>query len=321
MSFTIYWEKLDKRVAQSVQAQLNSFFAALEPRPAFLGKISVEDLDFGSVPPHLEIQDLTEPFPEFYLATEDDVATATTAATATAAATAAAAAAAVPDAYGGVDDSIAPPAGRLTPGRPLSRATVRSHLGARMDAIMRSGAMSPVPRVWSPAPPLPLLYQAPQAYSGHVSDRGSRPGSARALLPGEVAVERSEDDVQLLAKAEYRGDMTLVLRTELQLNYPAAQFVSLPVTMHITKIEFAAVAVVAYLRDRINFCFLEPDPPRTSLLDGFSIRTEIGDAGRHVLKNVEKLECFVTEQLRKAIDDELVFPSYHSFEMSAAADM
>ncbi|KAJ2685363.1 Mitochondrial distribution and morphology protein 12 [Coemansia spiralis] len=85
--------------------------------------------------------------------------------------------------------------------------------------------------------------------------------------------------------------------------------------MHITKIEFAAVAVVAYLSGRVNFCFLEPDPPCTSLLDGFAVRTEIGDAGRHVLKNVEKLESFIADQLRKAIDDEFVFPSYHSFEL------
>ncbi|KAI8317961.1 hypothetical protein GQ54DRAFT_300991, partial [Martensiomyces pterosporus] len=73
-----------------------------------------------------------------------------------------------------------------------------------------------------------------------------------------------------------------------------------------------------YMKDRINFCFLEPDPPRTSLLDGFSIRTEIGDQHRHVLKNVEKLEQFITEQLRKAIDDDFVFPCYHSFEMAGA---
>ncbi|KAJ2353868.1 hypothetical protein GGF43_003392, partial [Coemansia sp. RSA 2618] len=63
MSFTIYWEKLDKRVAQNVQAQLNAFFANLAQRPQFLGKISVEQLDFGSVPPNLEILDLTDPFP------------------------------------------------------------------------------------------------------------------------------------------------------------------------------------------------------------------------------------------------------------------
>ncbi|KAJ1666696.1 Mitochondrial distribution and morphology protein 12 [Coemansia sp. RSA 1813] len=207
MSFIINWEKLDKKVALSVQLQINQFFAGLDDRPSFLGDISVESLDFGSVAPNLEIVDLTEPFPEFYMATEED------------------------------EGDLQPP------------------------------------------------------------------------------LRASEDDMQLLAKVEYCGDMSIILKTELQLNYLTKQFVSLPVTLHITKIEFSALAVVAYLQDRVNFCFLEPLPPRTSLLDSFVIRTEIGDADHHVLKNVEKLEQFITEQLRKAIDEDFVFPSYHSFEI------
>ncbi|KAJ2824678.1 Mitochondrial distribution and morphology protein 12, partial [Coemansia erecta] len=275
MSFTIYWEKLDKRVAQNVQAQLNAFFANLAQRPQFLGEISVEQLDFGSVPPNLEILDLTDPFPEFYLATEDDASNANT----------------IPesiDDYSGIDDAIETvSAQERLPERPLSQATVRSYFGPRMDMLMGSGTMTPAPRVWGSVPP---LYQTPP----HIASR---------VLPGEVVVERSEDDIQLLANIEYHGDMTLILKTELQLNYPATQFASLPVTLHITKIQFSAVAVIAYLKDRINLCFMEPDLPRTSLLDSFAIRTEIGDADHHVLKNVEKLESFITEQLRKAIDD------------------
>ncbi|KAJ2655507.1 Mitochondrial distribution and morphology protein 12 [Coemansia sp. RSA 1200] len=218
MSFVIYWEKLDKKVAQSVQSQINQFFSSLDDRPSFLGDIRVESLDFGSVAPNLEIVDLTEPFPEFYMATEEEEE----------------------------DDD---------------------------------------------------------------DDEGA--GSSRG---SQLSPSASEDDMQLLAKVEYCGDMAIVLKTELQLNYLAQQFVSLPVTLHITKIEFSALAVLAYLQDRVNFCFLEPLPPRTSLLDDFAIRTEIGDADQHVLKNVEKLERFITEQLRRAIDEDFVFPSYHSFE-------
>ncbi|KAJ2006219.1 Mitochondrial distribution and morphology protein 12 [Coemansia thaxteri] len=233
MSFSIAWEKLDKKVALSVQAQLNAFFAALNPRPAFLGEITVDQLDFGSIPPLFEIIDLTEPFPEFYLATEDDV--------------------------------------------------------------ISSAAVTNFPRPTSPA-------------TQHSYLSGS-------LMPGEPLLEPGEDDMQLLAKVEYSGDMSLVLHTELQLNYPASQFASLPVTLHITRIEFSAIAAIAYLPGRINMCFLEPELPRSTLLQNFTIRTEVGDAQQHVLKNVEKLELFITEQLRQAIDDDLVFPSYHSFEI------
>ncbi|KAJ2762926.1 Mitochondrial distribution and morphology protein 12 [Coemansia sp. BCRC 34490] len=223
MSFVIYWEKLDKKVAQSVQSQINRFFSSLDDRPPFLGDIRVESLDFGSVAPNLEIVDLTEPFPEFYMATEEE------------------------EEDDDDDDAAA---------------------------------------------------------------SGSSGGGRGSQLPPSA----SEDDMQLLAKVEYCGDMAIVLKTELQLNYLAQQFVSLPVTLHITKIEFSALAVLAYLQDRVNLCFLEPLPPRTSLLDDFAIRTEIGDADQHVLKNVEKLERFITEQLRRAIDEDFVFPSYHSFE-------
>ncbi|PIA14184.1 hypothetical protein COEREDRAFT_82865 [Coemansia reversa NRRL 1564] len=322
MSFSIYWEKLDKRVAQSVQTQLNKFFADLKPRPSFLGEIVVEELDFGSVPPYLEIQDLTEPFPEFYLATDDENAEDCNKDS-----NGGNSVGASPLAhdllgsnhYSGVDD-IAELSGRLRQhgdeiGRPESQATVRScFLNPRMDVIARSGTMTPVPHVWGS---VQGLYQTPPPASQFMALPTAQLAEVGAqTIPGPVAVKRGEDDIQLRAKVEYCGDMTIVLRMELQLNYPATQFVSLPVKMTITKIEFAATLVVAYLGSRVNVCFLEPDPPqRPSLLDHFSIRTEIGDAGQHVLKNVEKLESFITEQLRNAIDDDFVFPSYHSFEL------
>ncbi|KAI9500399.1 Mitochondrial distribution and morphology protein 12 [Coemansia spiralis] len=284
MSFTIYWEKLDKKVAQSVQSQINLFFETLDDRPSFLGPISVESLDFGSVAPYLEITDLTEPYPEFYLATEEDANT-----------TSSVPASAKTQDYQGVDDDLESALSQL-PDRPLSQATVRSYFGTHMDNMLGSGALTPVPRIWTSRQ---LYHQQQQPI----------------VQAGQIAVERSEDDMQLLAKVSYCGDMSIMLKTELQLNYQATQFVSLPVTLHITKIEFSAFMVIAYLTNRINFCFLEPEPPRTSLLDSFSIRTEIGDSSHHVLKNVEKLECFITEQLRKAIDEDFVFPSYHSFEI------
>ncbi|KAJ1822038.1 Mitochondrial distribution and morphology protein 12 [Coemansia sp. RSA 2599] len=318
MSFTIYWEKFDKRVAQSVQAQLNSFFRNLDQRPEFLGEIAVDALDFGSVPPYLEIMDLTEPYPEFYLATEEDATTNNnTGGGHTVPPTPAAMAAGDTAAGRGrqvgeqdvftVDDDLESALSRV-PDRPASQATVRSYFGNPMDALLAgSGTQTPVPRIWTTAMGAARM----QRFRG----RAETPSEISRVLPGEVVVERSADDMQLLAKVEYSGDMSVVLRTELQLNYPATQFASLPVTLHITKIEFSAVAVVAYLKNRVNFCFLEPDVPRQSLLDSFSIRTEIGDAHHHVLKNVEKLELFITEQLRKVIDDEFVFPAYHSFEL------
>ncbi|KAJ1955216.1 Mitochondrial distribution and morphology protein 12 [Dipsacomyces acuminosporus] len=317
MSFVIHWEKLDKKVAQSVQQQLNSFFAKLEQKPKFLGEISVESLDFGSVPPYFEILDLTEPYPEFYMATEEDESNATPAPSLQQSSDGQQKGQQLDD-YSGVDDDVRSVLSML-PDRPMSSASAANFLNTRMP-MPGSGAMTPVPRIWNHQPIYPG--QTPSRLGAPVqrlsfSGYGNGAGSVASHELHEVAVERTEDDMQLLLRVEYCGDMSLVLKTELQLNYPATQFASLPVTLHITKIEFKALAVIAYMKDRINFCFLEPEPPQTSLLDSFSIRTEIGDEHRQVLKNVEKLELFITEQLRKAIDDDFVFPCYHSFEIAS----
>ncbi|KAJ1947088.1 Mitochondrial distribution and morphology protein 12 [Linderina pennispora] len=336
MSFTIHWEKLDKKVAQSIQQQLNSFFARLEKRPVFLGDITVEGLDFGSTPPDIEILDLTEPYPEFYMATEEeeeeedaereaDVAmqriqvmpasqTSSRMFQSQGLRGASTSVAAADSDYQDIDDDLESVLSGL-PDRPISQASIQQFLQPPMG-LLRTGSMTPGTRIWqSPSlysaqtmPRTPLQQQQQQRMSLGTSTFSS-------AMPHRISVERTDDDMQLLTKLEYKGDMSLVLSTELQLNYPASQFASLPVTMHITKIEFSALAVVAYLKGRINFCFLEPEPPRTSLLDNFCIRTEIGDQHHHVLKNVEKLELFITEQLRKAIDDDFVFPCYHSFEL------
>ncbi|CAG8792248.1 20951_t:CDS:2, partial [Racocetra persica] len=66
---------------------------------------------------------------------------------------------------------------------------------------------------------------------------------------------------------------------------------------------------------RVNFCFLAPKDPEESLLKDVQIESEIGDEEKQVLKNVGKLERFIVDQIRKLIDDDLVFPSYYSIEL------
>ncbi|POG74373.1 hypothetical protein GLOIN_2v1576559, partial [Rhizophagus irregularis DAOM 181602=DAOM 197198] len=36
-------------------------------KPSFIGDIEISEFDFGTVPPSIEIIDVTDPFPEFYL--------------------------------------------------------------------------------------------------------------------------------------------------------------------------------------------------------------------------------------------------------------
>lgn len=66
MSFEIFWDKLDSDMALSLQNYLNNFFKKTK-RPDFLGEVVFSNADFGEIPPEIEIVDICDPIPEFYL--------------------------------------------------------------------------------------------------------------------------------------------------------------------------------------------------------------------------------------------------------------
>ncbi|KAJ1914856.1 Mitochondrial distribution and morphology protein 12 [Mycoemilia scoparia] len=391
MSFQIYWEKLDKKVASDVQKKLNDFFAKLPKNSNIAGEIHVQDLDFGVIPPQIELVDITEPFPEFYLPTEDsedddnDSANGFNSRSYYSSApgtgrgdyhgyqldrasmsgyskgTSGRFDHEIMDSYSidqdqdadlGVDDTSED--GRMTT---ISSST-RNYSIPKSPLITREtfgnigygGAMTPhmrffgrgggngagvvrgdgglyIPVFGNGGSGLASPLQGPNRIFGGQNRLYSWPGiNSMQQSPTSTVmdkhnqknngyVEKTEEDIQFTLKLKYSGDMTATLATKIQLNYPADSFISLPVTLYITKIRFEATAVVAHLKDRINLCFLEPEESNTSILQDMKIRSEIGDNQTHVLKNVEKIETFIIDQLRHAIDNDFVFPSYSSIEL------
>lgn len=55
--------------------------------------------------------------------------------------------------------------------------------------------------------------------------------------------------------------------------------------------------------------------PGERILYNLNLETSVGQADKHVLKNVTKVERFVVSLVRKAIGDELVFPNFYSVEL------
>lgn len=153
--------------------------------------------------------------------------------------------------------------------------------------------------------------------------------------------ERRPEDFQIMCHAKYAGDVRLSLTAEILLDYPMPSFVGLPLKLNVTGITFDGVAVVAYIRKRMHFCFLsaedadallgseqsqgsqnpsEDGRPRSGgdqkrqggLLQEIRVESEIGrkEDGKQVLKNVGKVERFVLDQVRRIFEDELVYPSF-----------
>lgn len=231
----------------------------------------------------------------------------------------------------------------------------------------------PIDRSHSPVHSLPPNRRMQQTgQSPEHNDPSTRPSTATTLLthieyppdnphihqatPQKVADDPSYDvhtpsippgmhnaqptDMQVVARVKYSGDISLMLTAEILLDYPMPSFVGIPLKLSITGMTFDGVAIVAYIKKRMHFCFLDPedadtlvgdhvtpdvpsrDPtnrepskrpaPDEGLLKDIQIESEIGrqESGKQVLKNVGKVERFVLEQVRRIFEEEFVFPSF-----------
>ena len=57
----------------------------------------------------------------------------------------------------------------------------------------------------------------------------------------------------------------------------------------------------------------KPLPIGQRLLPTIYIESEIGQADKHVLKNVGRVERFIQDVIRKTVEEELVFPNFQTF--------
>ncbi|RIB19446.1 hypothetical protein C2G38_2141627 [Gigaspora rosea] len=260
MSFDIFWEKLDKDLANKVQDLLNEYFRNSNNKPSFIGDIEISDFCFGTIPPSIEIVNITDPFLEFYLPDNEVVDVE----------------------FRITNDNFE----HLHNEFPNNSSLDNNSTHITDDTSVNSS----------------YLTDDTSIQSDELTDESEIP-------------MKQDTDAQIHVNIDYKGDMRMTITTELHMNYPSMMFMSLPIRLTVTGFEFSATAVVASLRQRVNFCFLAPKDPEESILKEVHIESEIGDKEKQVLKNVEKLERFIVDQLRKLIDDDLVFPSYYSIEL------
>ncbi|KAJ4482978.1 hypothetical protein C8J55DRAFT_427048 [Lentinula edodes] len=60
----------------------------------------------------------------------------------------------------------------------------------------------------------------------------------------------------------------------------------------------------------------KPLPVGQRLLPSIFIESEIGQTDKHVLKNVNRVERFIQDVIRKAVEEELVFPNFHTLVLN-----
>ncbi|KAK5020200.1 hypothetical protein BJ546DRAFT_356650 [Cryomyces antarcticus] len=191
----------------------------------------------------------------------------------------------------------------------------------------------------------PEASQDPRSHHAQVERSRSR-GVRRmpSSSPPRQVREKSVEDVQIVSRIKYAGDIKMSLTAEILLDYPMPSFVGIPLKLNITGLTFDGIAILAYIKKRAHFCFLSPEDadvlvgadvdldmgtgdhsvahdqntrrPRVgSLLEEIRVESEIGqkESGKQVLKNVGKVEKFVLEQVRRIFEDEFVYPSFWTF--------
>ncbi|KAJ3017226.1 UNVERIFIED_CONTAM: Mitochondrial distribution and morphology protein 12 [Siphonaria sp. JEL0065] len=278
MSLDINWLLLDAEVARQAQNWLNERLQELDDRrPAFLGKLTVENLDFGSIPPVIAIQDITNVIDEFYLPDEFDI---------------------------------------FNPQLPttthhLAQLLAQTSLDHSNINDSSSAASS---RHQSPQKHVDHLHNSGTHH--HSMPSKQKTMSVEDMVSQYAHAMRRETDIQIEILVDYKGDFRFTVNTELIVNQPTPAFITLPLSLSLTGFSFTAVAVISYLGDRINFCFKETSDNR-GLFNEIHIESEIGDKERPsgILKNVGKIEKFVMDQVRTLVSDNLVYPNYHCLSL------
>ncbi|KAF4984749.1 hypothetical protein FZEAL_110 [Fusarium zealandicum] len=414
MSIDLNWETLTSgpdgdALAEQIRSFIHDKFQTV-PLPRFIRSVTVHGFDFGTIPPQLELKDITDPLPDFY---EEDLEDE--------------------DEESEEEPSPPPPPPepeRLRPGpapwggsrtRPMLRSEMWGHdlgspfLGTSTPGILGgsglgyfqghlgTGTHTPLAAVasahhtnWMSTPGTPREAQS-RSHSRNASqgsivsvdnfntnlaaplaglrEKGSvstlaptsvgtsRPPTRDAHAGGSAVVDDEEEeepeerrrpreprveDVQAVFRIRYNGDIHLHLTAEILLDYPMPSFVGIPLKLNITGLTFDGVGVLANIRKRVHFCFLNPDdalaavgpdnesdnedskasktsagnakkehhqPRFGGLLQEIRVESEIGerDGGKQSLKNVGKVERFVLEQVRRIFESEFVYPSFWTF--------
>jgi mitochondrial distribution and morphology protein 12 len=180
---------------------------------------------------------------------------------------------------------------------------------------------------------------------------GRAPPTATAGAAATPPTSANEQpNLQLHLLISWHSDLRLTLTTSLRINYPSPMFMSLPIKLSVTGLVFNGELAVAYQSGRrVHLCVLDeldpysPSARRTSgsrgstqsdpdaegaeedakplpvgqrLLPDIFIESELGQADKHVLKNVTRVEKFIQDVIRKTIEEELVFPNFHTLVLT-----
>ncbi|KAF8517517.1 hypothetical protein BU17DRAFT_49647 [Hysterangium stoloniferum] len=325
MSIDLAWDALLQSSLSSSLVELINRHLASTPRPSFIGPVTINSFDFGTAPPDVEVVDIRDIYRDFLEDDEDEHSPV------------------LQQMKKDEDLEGFEWISRKTAGMGLAEEApayhhlpphVRYGRGPASDPF--SGNPVPPLEMWQGAIGVPNLFQASPI---------PPPLFRNSPTP---APENDHPNIQLHLRITHQSNLRLTLTTSLLINYPSPSFMSLPMKLSVTGLIFTGEVVVAYegARSRVHICILDdldpygpagdrtnrqsthsddtipesgsphpsgkPLPVGLRLLPSIFIESEIGQADKHVLKNGTRVEKFIQDVIRKTVEEELLFPNYHT---------
>ena len=324
MSIDLDWSKLDASLATYLVDVLNRQLANAE-RPSFIGSVEVTSLDFGSTSPEVELVDLRDIYRDF-LEEDDDLDREPTKVTE------------------GVSDEDA--------FEWVSRRAVGREEGLayqRLPPHIRYGRSGPTDLFESPPsqPPLPgphsLKKRASSLQEEQEQEQESQPQNPHPNLQLHLHINwHSNLRITLTTSLliNYPSPMFMSLPIKLSIiglvfnGELAVAYEGERRRIHLcilddldpygptgdrAKRDSANLTPPELLDDEspsaIPSRSSKPLPVGQRLLPSIFIESEIGQADKHVLKNVTRVERFIQDVIRKTVEEELVFPNFHTLLM------
>ncbi|ORY77582.1 hypothetical protein BCR35DRAFT_353110 [Leucosporidium creatinivorum] len=325
MSIDLDWHALDAELTASVVSFLTNAFTTAQ-RPSFLGEIAVTSFSFGDSQPELEVLDIRDIYKEFLEVDDEEQLL-------------------LPQ------EMPPPPHPRGAGGMGGADLEGDWHSNAPSDyfqqpshdyldsASQYGGPAQPLrrpPRSMPHLQPSSALFSpglnnrsylspshTPPLDSAHPSNDYGAPSFSSDPSSAPPASSSSSPSLQVHLQVTYSGNLTLGLATCLLINYPSPRFMSLPLKLSVTSLAFSGTMLVAFEGDRKRVHISLADPASkmgglggatagARLLSGAVVESEVGQADKHVLKNVGKVEKFVLDVVRSTLESELVFPNFQT---------
>ncbi|OCH93843.1 mitochondrial distribution and morphology protein 12 [Obba rivulosa] len=319
MSIDLEWGKLDTSLSSKLVDALNRQLANTT-RPSFIGPIEVTSFDFGSTSPDIELVDLRDIYRDFL---EDDVEDEEE-----------------DDEPQKVsqldeeDEGYEWVSRKATRGKSVGEDGPAYHLlpphmrygrGAAMDMFSSTPSLRGPRDIWTPPDPQPNPAAHPNLQLHlHVTWHSNM----RLTLTTSLLINYpSPMFMSLPIKLSVTG---LLFNGETVVAYEGERR-----RIHLCIVDeldpYSPLAGDRPKRDTPSSGSTPPDPDdytsgaavgtsRMSkplpigqrLLPSIFIESEIGQADKHVLKNVTRVERFIQDVIRKTIEEELVFPNFHT---------